>query len=90
MTVTPVDYDARQVGDLIVVEAPKQPIPDGWGNLTQNSDINPKVMAYRILTENDRDARDVWGKGALVAVFRGVQPVPMGSSAVPTITMTDH
>jgi hypothetical protein len=85
MAVTVVNYDERRIGDLIIVRAPKQPIPYGWGNLTQNGDVSPTVEAYRILAHGDRDARDVWGRGALVAVVRGIQ---YGGSAAPAITTT--
>lgn len=75
MTVAAVEYDERQPGDLILVQAPRRLIPDGWTDLTWNRDTNEKVLAYRYHVADDPDIRDAWGKtGVIVATFRGAWP----------------
>lgn len=78
-TVIAIRYAERQVGDLIVVQAPAMDIPAGWTDLTWNRDTAERVTAYRYHMAGDRDVRDVWGLDGddvvYVAVFRGTQPI---------------
>lgn len=102
---TVVDYEHRQIGDLIVVqvERPLQTppewtnlsngthIPVAWTSLTQAADS--KVTAYRIFTSfEEPDIRAVWGEDVASRVFRGVNqvtPERCGTSTAPTITLTE-
>jgi hypothetical protein len=91
MPVTVIDYDDRQAGDLIVVQATKRPIPPGWTDLTWNRDTADKVQAYRVQVGGDPDVRDVWGRdGVIVMTVRGAQPVEAdsGGSTAPAVTFT--